>query len=185
MNALRKNIVIGLAVLGMGSAVLPLHAAEDAHKGHAAHGQAQMTPEQRDARRAEFRAKRAEHFAKRQAAVHDALKLSAAQEPAWAAYQAAIKPPAVAPVKRDRAAFAAMKAPERMQMRLDRSKQRIARMEARLAATKNLYAALTPTQQKLFDENSKRGGHGMHRGHGMGHGMHKGHAQHMEHMKHG
>jgi membrane protein involved in colicin uptake len=185
MNALRKNIVIGLAVLGMGSAVLPLHAAEEAHKGHAAHGQAQMTPEQREAKRAEFRAKRAERFAKRQAAVHDALKLTAAQEPAWAAYQAAIKPPAAAPVKRDRAAWAAMKAPERMQMRIERSKQRIARMEARLAATKTLYAALTPTQQKLFDENSKRGGHGKHRGHGMGHGMHKGHAQHMEHMKHG
>ena len=169
MNALRKNILIGLTVLGMGSAVLPLHAAEQGRQGHA------MTQEQRDAKRAEFRAKRAEHFAKRQAKVHDALKLNAAQEPAWAAYQAAIKPqPRTAAAHGDRADWKAMPAPQRMEKRLERSKQRIARMEARLAATKSLYAALSPEQQKLFDENSHRGGHRMkHRG------MHKGHGDHM------
>lgn len=167
MNALRKNILIGLTVLGMGSAVLPLHAAEEGRQGHA------MTQEQRDAKRAEFRAKRAEHFAKRQAKVHDALKLTAAQEPAWAAYQAAIKPQPRSAARGERANWKAMPAPQRMEKQIEMRKQRIAHMEARLAATKTLYAALSPEQQKLFDENSRRGGHRMkHRGMHKGHGMH-------------
>lgn len=165
MNALRKNILIGLAVLGMGSAVLPLHAAQEGRQGHA------VTQEQRAAKHAEFRAKRAEHFAKRQAKVREALKLSPAQEPAWAAYQAAIKPQPRSAARGERANWKAMPAPERMEKHIDMSKQRIAKMETRLAATKNLYAALSPEQQKLFDENSRRGGHrmkhrGMHKGHG-------------------
>ena len=173
MNALRKNILIGLTVLGMGSAVLPLHAAQEGRQGHT------MTQEQRDAKRAEFRAKRTEHFAKRQAKVHDALKLTATQEPAWAAYQAAIRPAAAPMARGERADWQAMTAPQRMERKLERTKKRIAHMEARLAATKNLYAALSPEQQKLFDENSKRGGR-----HGMKHrGMHKGHGDHMQHPK--
>ena len=168
MNALRKNILIGLTVLGMGSAVLPLHAAEQGRQGHA------MTQEQRDAKRAEFRAKRTEHFAKRQAKVHDALKLSRAQEPAWAAYQAAIKQQPRTAERGERGDWKAMPAPQRIEKQIERSKQRIASMEARLAATKSLYAALSPEQQKVFDQNSHRGGHRMkHRG------MHKGHGEHM------
>ena len=168
MNALRKNILIGLTVLGMGSAVLPLHAAQEGRQGHA------MTQEQRDAKRTEWRAKRGEHFAKRQAKVQEALKLTAAQQPAWAAYQAAIKPQPRLAARGDRADWKAMPAPQRMEKKLEMSKQRIAHMEARLAATKSLYAVLSPEQQKLFDENSKRGGHRMkHRG------MHKGHGEHM------
>lgn len=164
MNALRKNILIGLTVLGMGSAVLPLHAAQEGRQGHA------MTQEQR----AEFRAKRAEHFAKRQAKVHDALKLTKAQEPAWAAYQAAIKPQPRNAERGERGDWKAMPAPQRIEKQIEMSKQRIAHMEARLAATKTLYAALSPEQQKLFDQNSHRGGHRMkHRG------MHKGHGEHM------
>lgn len=164
MNALRKHIVIGLAVLGMGSAVLPLHAAQEGRQGHAA------TQEQRAARHAELRAKHAEHFATHQAKVREALKLSPAQEPAWAAYQAAIKPQPRSAERSERADWKAMPAPERMEKKIDMSKQRIAKMEARLAATKILYAALSPEQQKLFDENSHRGGHHMKH-----HGMHKGH----------
>lgn len=167
MNALRKSIVIGLTVLGLGSAVLPSFAADEGRQGHA------MSQQDRDARRAEFHAKRAEHFAKRQAALHDALKLTAAQEPAWAAYVAAIKPQAPA-ARGERGDWKAMSAPQRMEKRIAFSKQRIARMEAHLAATKSLYAALSPEQQKLFDENSKRGGR-----HGMKHrGMHRGHGDH-------
>lgn len=157
MNALRKNIVIGLTVLGMGSAALPLYA-QEGRQGHAA------TQEQRAAKRAEWRAKHAEQFAKRQAEMHDALKLTAAQEPSWAAYQAAILPPAN-PERHDRAAWEAMRAPERMEKRIEMAKQHMARMEAQLAAMKTLYAVLTPEQQKVFDEKSKRGWRRMMHGH--------------------
>mgnify|MGYP003408835650 CR=1 FL=1 len=175
MNALRKSIVIGLTVLGLGSAVLPSFAAEEGRQGHA------MTEQQRAAKRAEFQAKRADHFAKRQAKLHDALKLGAAQEPAWAAYQAAIKPSGAPMARGERGDWKTMSAPQRMEMRIEMSRARLARMEAHLAATKTLYAALSPEQQKLFDENSKRGGR-----HGMRHrGMHRGHGGHGGHMEHG
>ena len=161
MNTLRTKILIGLTVLGMGSAVLPLQAAEEGRQGHA------MTQQQRDANRAE-------HFAKRQAKVHDALKLTRAQEPAWAAYQVAIKPQPRTAARGERGDWKAMPAPQRIEKQIEMSRQRIAHMEARLAATKTLYAALSPEQQKLFDQNSHRGGHRMkHRG------MHKGHGEHM------
>jgi hypothetical protein len=44
--------------------------------------------------RAQMQAKMADMFAKRQARLHDLLKLTAQQESAWATYQAAIKPAA-------------------------------------------------------------------------------------------
>ncbi|MGZ8316047.1 MAG: Spy/CpxP family protein refolding chaperone [Telluria sp.] len=179
MNALRKSIVIGLTVLGLGSAVLPSFAAEEGRQGHA------MTEQQRAARHAEFRTKRAEHVAQRQAKLHDALKLTAAQEPAWAAYQAAIKPAGAPLARGERGDWKAMTAPQRMEKRIEMGKLRIARMEAHLAATKSLYAALSPEQQKLFDENSKRGHGKKHRGMHRGHGGHGGHGGHMGHAKAG
>ncbi|RJG14815.1 Spy/CpxP family protein refolding chaperone [Massilia cavernae] len=177
MNALRKSIVIGLTVLGLGSAVLPSFAAEEGRQGHA------MTQQERDAKRAEWQAKRAAHCARHQAKLHDALKLSAAQEPAWAAYQAAIKPAGTPQARGERGDWKALSTPQHMERRIEMAKQRIARMEARLAATRQLFAALSPEQQKLFDENSKHGGrHGMrHRGMHHGHDGHGGHG--MEHGK--
>jgi Spy/CpxP family protein refolding chaperone len=38
-----------------------------------------------------------------------------------------------------------------MQQRIERQKQRTARMEARLAALNNLYAVLTPEQKQVLD----------------------------------
>ena len=82
MNTLRKHVLIALTVLGMGSAAFAVQAQTAAPEGRHANA---ATQEQR-------MAKWGEHFAKRQAKLHDALQLTAAQESAWAAYQAAIKP---------------------------------------------------------------------------------------------
>jgi len=158
MNALRKSIIVGLIVLGMGSATLAVQAQAPAIEGR--HGHA--------ATQAQRQATWGEQFAKRQAKLHDALKLTAAQEPAWASYQAAIKPGMHA--HSDRAALAALPAPERMEKHLEMARNHIAQMETHLAALKTFYAVLTPEQKKVFDENSKRGGH---RG------------KHMHHMQHG
>lgn len=171
MNTLRKNVMIALAALTMGGAAM---AAEQ--QAQAVQGQERpaLTQEQRAAKMAEHRAKRAEHRAKRQAQLHDALKLNASQEQAWNAFVASMKP-AERAKRPDRAAWASLSAPARMEQMIERSKQRTAAMESRLAALKTFYAVLTPEQQKVFDQQAKYGKrghrfHGGHRGHAKMHG---------------
>lgn len=175
MNSIRKSIIIGLTALGMGSASLAAYA----HAPAAQDGRAQLTQEQRATKFAERQAKRAERMAQRQAKLHDALRLTSAQEGAWRDYLAATRHEPRGEHKRmDREAFKAMSAPQRMEMRIAMQKERTARMESRLAATKTFYAQLTADQRKTFDDavkmkrhHGKRGHHGMHRGH---HGMKQG-----------
>ncbi|HEU4851236.1 MAG TPA: Spy/CpxP family protein refolding chaperone [Telluria sp.] len=165
MNQIRKSIIIGLTVLGMGSASLAAYA-----QAPAAQDRPQLTQEQRAAKFAEFKAKRAERMAQRQAKLHDALKLTSAQEGAWRDFIAATRPEPRERPRMDREAFKSMSAPQRMEMRISMQKQRIAQMEKRLAATKTFYSQLTAEQQKTFDEASRMGRH-----HGKRHGGHRGH----------
>ncbi|UVW29105.1 Spy/CpxP family protein refolding chaperone [Massilia sp. H6] len=154
MNTIRKNIVIALAALGIAGASLGVQA------------QGPATPQ-------EHHAKRAEQRAARHAALHDALELSPAQQPRWQAFVASTMPP----TERDRASQRlskeqrhALSAPQRLERRIARHKQRTARMEARLAAMNSLYASLTPAQRKVFDERKRGHGGRHHGGHGMLHG---------------
>ncbi|ATQ73852.1 hypothetical protein CR152_04465 [Massilia violaceinigra] len=155
LNTVRKSLVISLAVLGMGGAAVAVHAQEsvnpkatsvEAHRGH--HGD---------------HGNRAAHMAARQARLHDQLKLTAAQEPAWAAFIAASKP-GQRPARGERGQWASLTAPERMEKQLEMAKQHVAAMETRLAALNTFYSTLTPEQKKVFDEQSMRRGH---------HGKHK------------
>ena len=148
MNTLRKSIIIGLTVLGLGGTTLAVQAHDVK-----AHG----------AKHEQMQAKRGERVAAHQQKLHATLKLTPAQEAAWSTYTAAVKPVARA----ERGAWKALPAPERMAKRVEMAKERVAMMETRLGATTTFYAVLTPEQKKLFDENSK------HRsGHRMKHGMH-------------
>ena len=149
MNILRKSLIIGVTAIGIGAS------------GFSA--QAQETPRKHDYATTKFDpAKRAEHFQARQQKLHDALKLTAAQETAWQTYIAAIQPKQ--PVGRaDRASFKDLPAPQRMEKWLEFSKVRLQEQENHLAALKTFYATLTPEQQKIFDQQA-RGGHGMHHG---------------------
>jgi Spy/CpxP family protein refolding chaperone len=149
MNTLHKNILIGLTVLGMGTATLAAHADEgrEWHHGGDREHRGQMMGE------------RMAHFRER---LHDKLKLSAAQEPAWKAYVAATTPqmPAAGAHQgagAQRKDFAAMTAPQKMEMRNEMAKKRIARQESHLAALKTFYATLTPEQQKTFDHSVAMG----------------------------
>lgn len=154
MNTLRKNILVAVAVLGLGSAALAAQAQQAPAEGRYTHAASQ---EQRQANWAE-------HFAKRQAKLHDALKLSAGQESAWAAYQAAIKPAATGE-QGDRAAWAALSAPQRLEKMIAMSKQHTAAMEARLPALNTFYSVLTADQKAIFDKSTRggmRGHQGMH-----------------------
>lgn len=165
MTLIRKQLLVALAVIGMGSATLAAAHAPAAATGQQAgqttvqhagmHAGQTMDREQR-------RATRVARSAARQQKLHDALALTAAQEAAWSSYSAALRPQQRGQ-RIDRAQRAAMPAPQRMEWRFGMAQQRVAAMQARMAATKGFYAVLTPEQRKVFDANTM--GHGGHRGH--------------------
>ncbi|MES2264053.1 MAG: Spy/CpxP family protein refolding chaperone [Pseudomonadota bacterium] len=159
MNTLRKSLLIGMTVLGLGSAGMAAHAEDN--QGRHGHVLSQEA-------KAQYQAKFAERIAKRQAALHDKLKLTAAQEPAWATFKAATTPQLPA-AHADRAALAQLSAPERAEKHLAMVKEHIARQETRVAALKTFYAVLSPEQQKTLDaELAHRRHHGWHGQHGAG-----------------
>lgn len=186
MKTIGKNIVIVLAALGIAGASIGVQAqtqaAQDGRHGHAMTKEERqakreqfrnLSPEQRQAKMAEFKAKRLEHRAARQAKLQEALKLTPAQQPVWQAFVASMTPPQGegAQQRLSREQRAALTAPQRLERRIAMQKQRVARMEARLSALNSLYAALTPEQRKVFDEQKQgrrggrhHGGHGMMRG---------------------
>ena len=151
MNTLRKSIIVGMTVLGLGLCGTTL--ALEAHGGHG-HG----------AKHEQMQAKWGERAAKREQKLHQALKLTPAQGAAWTTYAAAVKPQPRS-ANGERGAWKTMAAPQRMEWQIDMAKQRLATMESRLAATTAFYGTLTAEQKKLFDDNSMhRGGHRMKRG---------------------
>lgn len=162
MNQIRKHLLTGLFVVGVGglAATAQAQTAGAVQQGRHAHAASAEA----------FQAKFAEQMAKRQAALHDALKLTPAQEPAWTAFVNATKPVAHAPV--DRTGAASLSAPERMERMIAMHKERTARMEAHLAAVKTFYAQLTPEQKSTFDAALKKAHHGGRRGGFMHHGQH-------------
>jgi len=169
MTTLRKNLIIAMSVLGMGAASLTVHAQEAAASAPAA-----SSKMQHDGHRGQHRGGNpAERMAKYQARLHDKLKLTAAQEPAWTTFTAANAPKKpMGDWKARHAAMAKLSAPERMEQWIAMSKERIADQESRLAALKTLYAVLTPEQKKVFDDSVPGGKDGEMRGHHRGHGAH-------------
>jgi Spy/CpxP family protein refolding chaperone len=168
MNNLRKTLLTGLAALSLGGAMLGAQAQNQAPD---AHPKAQPGKEERQARHAEFAAKREQMRAERLAKLHDELKITPAQENAWNAFVASMKHPQRANGQRgDRDAWAGLSAPQRAQKMLERQKARTAAMEQRVAALNTFYSVLSADQKKVFDEKAARmqsrfGGHGgMHGG---------------------
>lgn len=170
MNTLRKNLVIALTAAGLFGAAVGAQAQTAAP----AEGRPALTAEQRLAKKAEWQAKAGErrakmeqHRAERQAKLRDALKLDAKQQPAWDAFVASQAPQKKGEraARPDRAAWASLSAPERMQKGIDMQKQRTARMEQRLAALTSFYAQLTPEQRKTFDAQAKHRKGPRHHGH--------------------
>jgi Spy/CpxP family protein refolding chaperone len=186
MNTVRKhvlkNIVTALTAIGIAGASLGVQAQTQA-PAEGRHGYAMskeqreakraefraLSPEQRQARMAEFKAKRLEQRAARQARLAESLKLTPAHQPVWQAFVASMTPPQQgehAGQRLSKEQRAALTAPQRLERRIAMQKQRTARMEARLSALNSLYAALTPEQRKVFDEQQQRRGGRHHGGHG-------------------
>lgn len=161
MNTFRKNALIGMMMLGFASATVGVQAQNAPEgAGHMAMG----GHHERDP------AKHAERMARHQAELHDKLKLTAAQEPAWKTFTASMTPPnrANQPSRAEmRAQMEKLSAPERMEKMLANMKEHEAVLTKRLDALKTFYASLTPEQQKVFNDNF--GGHGDGRGHGKRH----------------
>ena len=148
MNKFHKNLMAGLVGLGMCASALAMPPASGDMCDQGGPRQGRMQAEKMDP------AKRAEHMkewmGKRQAALHDKLKLNADQETAWKAYVAGATPPAMPP-RMNRDEMMKLSSPERMEKMLGMMKDRQAHMETRLAALKKFYAVLTPEQKQVFD----------------------------------
>lgn len=104
--------------------------------------------------------------AKRFDALHDTLKLSAAQEPAWKAFRDSITNDMAEMAKNrpDPAALRDKPAPERMAAMLERAKTHQAQMEKHLVDLRKFYDQLTPEQKKTFDAHGMMGPYGGMRG---------------------
>ena len=179
MRFISSSRLVGCRVLLLSSAVAVAAAQPGwAQTAAPAEGRPALTAEQRLAKKAEWQAKAGErrakmeqHRSERQAKLRDALKLNAQQQPAWDAFVASM-----APQKKgeragrgDRAAWASLSAPQRMEKQIAMQKERTARMETRLGALNTFYAQLTPEQRKTFDEQAKHRKGPRHHGH---HGHH-------------
>lgn len=94
--------------------------------------------------------------AKHLAALKDKLKLTPAQEGSWNSFAAAQQPPArpAGQPGAERAEFAKMTTPQRLDRMQARQAERSAMFAKRADATRSFYAALTPEQQKVFDTES-------------------------------
>jgi len=96
-----------------------------------------------------------EHHAKmieqRHQQLHDALKLSAEQEPGWKKFAESeqLKPPPGIDQPED---WSKLSTPERAEKILELSKMHQAHMAEHVAALKAFYATLTPEQKKTFEE---------------------------------
>ncbi len=109
-------------------------------------------------------AKMQAQIAKHQADMKALLKITPAQEAVWSRYTAAMQPPAHAtpPTREQRTELDKLPTPERIDkmhaLRTDRMTEMNAAMDKRDEATKALYAALTPEQQKIFDAQHPKPG---------------------------
>ena len=160
MNSLKSTFFVGLTAVAM-TAAASVYAQSSSPSASAPMGKKegmgmQHGPGGMD--HAKMAEKMKAGMTKHLAALHDKLKLSAAQEPAWKTFTDAIAPGAI-PAHPDRAAIEKLTAPERMEKMLALSKERQVKMESRLAALKTFYAVLTPEQKKIVDA-SHRSMHG-------------------------
>jgi periplasmic protein CpxP/Spy len=168
MKTLQRTLVAAglLAAFGIGAIAqtqpAPAPAAQSMQGERGRHDPARME---------QFRARMQERMAQRLGELKQKLQITGAQEGAWNAWTAAMKP---TPHQRpDRAEFERLTTPERIDRMRAMRAQRGAEMDKRMDATKTFYATLNAEQKKVFDaeglrfmRGGKRGGMGGHGGHG-------------------
>jgi len=115
------------------------------------------------------------HRSERLTGLKEALKITPEQEAAWAAFVARTGPTEATGQRMTREDWSKLTTPERLDRMAARKAERDALMTKRMDATRSFYAALTPEQQKIFDERGMGPGMGGHAGYGGGQGHHHGH----------
>lgn len=166
MTRFRKQLISGMAAIG----ILAGGVSAFAQTTPAAPSTAQGSPAEQNGKRMsqeQKMEKMKQRMAARMAELHKKLQLTPGQEAAWSTYVERMQPGAY-PARPGREEMANLTAPERMERRLAMMQEMQKRMAARLEATKEFYAILTPAQKKVFDDESARGWHGHgrhHRGH--------------------
>lgn len=144
---INKTLATGLMVIGLGVMSLPSHA--QSTTGDQQHAKPVWS--------ADKIAKFEKEKARRQADLHDKLKITAAQEDAWKAFtQSTQFKPHDGGQRLSKEERAKLTTPERLDRQLEWAKQSQARLVERVAATKALYATLSTEQQQIFDANSVR-----------------------------
>lgn len=112
---------------------------------------------------------RRQHMQQKVEQLKAALQLTQAQQADWARYEGALESTRPTRAPMERADWAKLTTPERIDRMRELRAERNARAERRAEATKAFYATLTPEQQKTFDAQTLR-----HGGHAMGfHGRHQ------------
>lgn len=179
----KRNLIaaaLATAFIGVSATAIAQNAgmSPEMHAQHMGHRGAQAGKAMDPARMAEMQKKMTERHAARQAQLKAELKITAAQEPAWNAYLARTAHAPRKPVAAED--WSKLTTPQRLDKMQAHKAERDAQMAQRIDATKSLYAALTPEQQKVFDTQGhgfqRAGMKGEHRmggkgGHGGHHGM--------------
>lgn len=166
MKSLHRHLIAAalLGALGLGAVAQTQTPPAGEPPGHMMQG-GRHDP----ARMEEFRARMQERMARRLGELKQKLQITSAQEGAWTAWTTAVTPTRMQ--RPDRAEFAKLTTPERIdRMRAHRA-QRNADMDNRMDATKAFYATLSAEQKTTFDAEGLRflrggkpgmGGHGRH-----------------------
>ena len=152
-----KRIMLSLAAVGLTTMALVAGAQE--HMSGACKDAANKA----DCMHAQMDRRMQEHEAK----LHDSLKLTAAQEPAWKALTDSFHQQMTA-LEADHKAMPAhsdmekMSAPQRMENHINMMQKHIAAMQTQLAALKAFYAVLSPEQQATMNAAMKKMAQHMH-----------------------
>ena len=139
MNTLRKGLVIAIATFGLGTVAVAASDKAAQAPGTSWHSGASGQHGQ----------KFAERMAKRQAALHDKLALTPAQEGAWQAFTARMQ--ATVSARSDVRPAKALTAPERAERKAAFLLVAQQQAASRVQPIKEFYAVLSPEQQKIFD----------------------------------
>lgn len=154
MMNMKKRLLISCAAFGLVSMTLLAGAQE--RPGSDCKAQTNMQ-DCRQEKMAEFHAK---HVAK----LHDSLKITAAQEPAWKTFTDSMHPQEamMPPAKMSHEEMEKMSAPDRLEKHLAMQQKHLEMMQTHLAALKAFYAVLTPEQQKVMNKEVVRMEHQHH-----------------------
>jgi protein CpxP len=134
----------GQAPMGMPGGPGPLGMHSPMPNGH---------PMMNDAKR---EASRAERHQKHLDEMKVFLQLQPQQEAAWNSFSAIMKTPMKRPGPLTPTDFDKMTTPERIDKMMTLKEERDVEINKRMNAAKNFYAALTPSQQKVFDTHTQK-----------------------------